>query len=208
MSFYLSLSWKGKRMYGENISIKLCTWFPWTRIQHSCLILGQQNCLLLSCFLFITLVNLYSSQLKINCAACYFSAIPCITLTLYHTFTPGSSPVKHHWGASLEYLEVTQTLHTLYTHTLLGGRSHTWSWPLRSHSRGEKHTPFSALDLQRGGSLHPLERRGQEIQRVGLLMWIPWNLTTYRKSKHCLKSSRDIYRCQSLVLKGPGKCRY
>lgn len=89
--------------------------------------------------------------------------------------------------------------HTLCTHTLLGGRSRRWSWPLQSHSRGGKHTPFLASDQQHGGLLRPLERR-EEIQKVGLVMWIPCNLTSYRETKCCLKSSRHIYRCQSLVL--------
>lgn len=89
--------------------------------------------------------------------------------------------------------------HTLFTHTLQGGHSRRWSWPLRSHSRGGKHTPFLASDQQHGGLLRPLERR-EEIQRVGLVMWIPCNLTSYRETKCCLKSSRHVYRCQRLVL--------
>ncbi len=109
---------------------------------------------------------------------------------LQHFPTAEGSLVNHieesHWSCTNN--------HKLSTHTLLGVRSHKWSWPLRSRSHGGKHTPFLALDLQHGGWLRPLERRGQEIQRVDLLLWIPCNLT-YRESKCCLKSSRHIYRC-------------
>lgn len=73
--------------------------------------------------------------------------------------------------------------HSLYTHTLLAGHSRRWSWPLQSRTRGGKHTPFLAMDQQHGGWLRPLERRRQENQRVGLLMWIPCNLTSYRGVK-------------------------
>ena len=153
--------------------------------------------------LFIWLFNLYFSQ-ELNFAAYSFSATSCINIAPSNIVTPGSSPIQPHWAASLEELELTQTLTHFYTYTLLAGRSRRWSWPLQSHTRGGKHTPFLALDLQHGGSLRPLERRQQEIQRVGLLMWILCNLTTYWESKYCLKSSRNIYRCQSLVLKGSG----
>lgn len=180
----------------ENISSSVQDF--WRRIKYSCFIFwtGGLPFFMLFCFAFC-----FIHVRKINCTVCSFWAARCITVTFSHTWKQSrESPAS---SVTREAGSYTNT-HTLHTHTLLGGRSHKWSWPLRCRIRGGKRTPFLALDLQRGGLLRPLERRGQEFQRADLLMWIPCNLTPYRESKCCLKSSRHFYRCQSLVLKGPG----
>lgn len=88
--------------------------------------------------LFMREFKLYISQLCsslfLSSALCYCRSFPHI-----HTWTESSkSTLSGLTGIAGGH---TNT-HTLLTHTLLEGRSRRWSWPLRSHTRGGKHTPF------------------------------------------------------------------
>lgn len=128
---------------------------------------------------------------NLNRQLCSLSATLYIAVTFsWHIYTWKQASKNHtekpHWGSW------KSGKHTLGTHTLLAGHSRRWSWPPQSRTRGGKHTPFLAQDLQHDGWLRPLEKRRQEIQSVGLLVWIPCSLTTYRELKCCLKSSRHI----------------